>query len=161
MANVQHNSLTGADLHYSKIQVIAGVPSSIPTYVGQSVWDSIHGVLYVANGTSSLANWEPALPMSSTNVQVGTTYTIQVSDNNTVIYFTNTGARAITLITAPTNGFFVNLKDGANNAYTSPITISCGGTDVFDTGSTSYVIDSESGSITLVYASSLSTWMRV
>lgn len=155
MANHLHSTLSGADLHYSKIQTISGNPISNPTYVGQSIYDSTNKILYVANGISSLANWQI---VNSFNLQTGTSYVIVAADNRGIISLSNTGARTITAITAPINGFKFTIKDEAGTAYSANITINAGGADTFDGGGTAYIIDSEYASISFVYDSVNSIW---
>lgn len=69
MPDIQHSSLTGTDLHASKIDVVSGVPASTPSYVGQTYWDQIGKKLYVAAGTTSAADWSTTSPsaLSITN----------------------------------------------------------------------------------------------
>lgn len=160
MANTLHSSLTGINLHYSKLQIITGSPAFIPTYIGQTVYDILNNVLYVANGVSSLANWQASSPVRF-NSQTGTTYTVTNTDNFGVVSLTNAAARAITLPASPINGFNVTIKDEAGTAYTANITITASGLDIFLGGGSTLVLSSEYESVTLYYDLSNSTWTIV
>lgn len=156
---IQHNVLTGNNLHYSKFQEVSGPPMFTPTYVGQTIWDTLNRVLYVSKGTSSLSDWQSS--QGIVNVVSGTTYTVLGSDNGNVVRLTNTGVRTVTLITTPFDSFVVTIEDGSINAFTNNITVNRGGSDIFDGGATSLVLRSDSISRTLVYTASTSTWITI
>lgn len=157
MGTIRHSVLTGTNLHFSKIQVISGIPTTTPSYIGQSIYDSLNKNFYVAIGVSSSADWQI---VSNFNMQSGTTYTVLSTDNYNTIGMLNVAARAVTLLTQPINGFRVTIKDESGNAYAAPITISTGGgSDVFLGGSTTLVISSEYEAADLVYDLANTSWI--
>ena len=91
------------------------------------------------------------------NVISASTYSVLTSDNGKLIAMTNSGARTVSLPTAPNNSFTVIIKDAAGTSQTSNITINAGGSDVID-GSSSFTINSEYESVELVYATATATW---
>lgn len=159
MGTVVHSTLTSNDLHFSKIQVVTGSPSITPTFIGQSIYDTLNKIFYVANGVSSAANWQV---VNNFNLQTGSTYTVLSTDNRNTIGLTDAALRTITLPTQPINGFMISIKDEAGDAYTYPIIVNVGGgADIFDGGLTSTTLTSEYESISLVYDLTNTTWMYI
>ena len=162
MATTLHSTLPGSELHYSKINVISGTPANIPEYIGQSVFDSLNKIFYVAVGTASPSDWQSLSGVGGdTSVQdiSTTTYTVSANDNNTVLTFTNVAARTVTLLTAPINGFEITIHDGAGTAHTANITVMAGGSDDFDNGTNTFTIDSNFSSYLFIYDFDNTRWI--
>lgn len=60
MAYTYHKDLTGADLHAPKFLSGAGTPIgvTVPSYIGQIYFDTDNDIPYIANGTSTNADWQ-------------------------------------------------------------------------------------------------------
>lgn len=50
----------------------SGAPNTTPATTGALYWDSTNNVLYVADGTSSSSDWQPAVPYASTSSDLST-----------------------------------------------------------------------------------------
>lgn len=122
------------------------------------------------NSTTSLSNGflivsaggklvEGGQAVAATNSQSGTSYVVVTGDFGKLVRLTNTAARAITLPTTPSDGYWVKLEDTAGTAYTANITVTAGGSDTFTyTGNGTLVIDSEFATVMLQYCSSAAKW---
>lgn len=154
-----HSTLIGSELHYSKLQIIVGAPSSIPTYVGQTQYDQQNNILYIATGISSLADWKTQASTQNV-VEVPTaTYSAVSTDNGTTFVLTYNGARTFTLPTTPINGDYIVIQDsGSTGAYTNNITVSAS-SNIFSNGTSSYVISSDLASVCFVFDFNFSTWV--
>lgn len=60
MGYTYHKDLTGADLHAPKFLNGAGSPVgvTVPSYIGQIYFDTDNDIPYIANGTSTNADWQ-------------------------------------------------------------------------------------------------------
>lgn len=154
-----HKNLTSDELHYSKIQTNPAPPSSIPTYLGESYYNTASNIFYIAIGTASVNDWEPVVTVESVNPQTGTTYTVLTTDNGKLINMTSSSARTVTLLEAPANGFSVTIFDGSGNAYTNNLDVVTTGSDNFYDGTALLKVVSNYGSIHLVYDQSTSKWL--
>jgi hypothetical protein len=65
---------------------------------------------------------------------------------------TNTGARTVTLVATPPANFVVTIKDGALTADTAAITVNASGSDVFEDGAASLVLNSDGQATRLAYS---------
>lgn len=159
MPNTLHNSLTAGELHYSKILISATAPTAIPTYQGQSYFNTAFDIFYIAVGTSSADDWQPVITGASVNSEGGTTYTVTSLDNGKIIDMTSSAARTVTLPASPVNGFQVGVFDGSGNAFTNTLTIDASGGNQFWDGETVYKIVSNYAGITLTYDDATSKWI--
>lgn len=165
MPKTVHSGLSGTELHYSKIDLIITTPPAAPAYVGQSQYDTTSGLFYIGVGTATAADWHPVVGTGGLNSVVDsnlTTYTITDSQNAIVLRLTNAAARAVTLPTAPINGFTVTIQDAngtTGSANTGNITLTAGGSDTFQNGTDTFVIYSNLSSFTVVYDVGLSQWV--
>lgn len=159
MANTLHNILTGTELHFAKIFTSPAVPSSIPTFVGQTYYNTSSNVFYIAIGTSSVNDWQPIVTTESVNPQSGTTYTVLTSDNGKLINMTSSSARTVTLLSAPVNGFNLTIFDGSGNALTNNIDIVTTGSDQFYNTLTTLKMVSNYSAVHITYDASTSKWL--
>lgn len=95
MVDIPHSSLSGSDLHASKISIISGAPASTPSYIGQSYWDQVNKKLYVAIGTTSAADWTTTSPSSLTIANTATV-TLSFTGLGALKADVNTGALTLT-----------------------------------------------------------------
>lgn len=79
---VGHNTLSGTELHFARMQIISGPPTTAPLYVGQTVVDQVTGRLYTAKGTSSLADWVTPAVAGTLSVQDTATIDLTLSVGN-------------------------------------------------------------------------------
>ena len=85
----------------------------------------------------------------TTNITLPTTgYTILVS-----------GATSLTLPAAPANGAAYKIKDAAGTALSSPITVNGNGNNI--DGNSTALINTDYGSLALVYSSAIDEWFSV
>ncbi len=155
-----HSTLPGPELHYSKLELISGAPVAAPDYVGQTKYDQSNNILYIATGTSSVSDWKSQSSTSKITDIAAATYSAASTDNGTVFSMKNTNPRTFTLEVAPVNGFYQGIQDGAINASLNNITVSAS-PNIFQGGSSSYVINSDSASIIFVFDSAVSTWIVI
>jgi hypothetical protein len=154
-----HATLTGIELHYSKLQVIVGAPSSIPTYIGQTQYDQTNNILYIATGVASLSDWKSQSSTPTVIETASATYTATESNNGNIIAMTNSTSRTFNLPTNPINGFFIGVQDSAaTGAYTNTINVSSGGNLIIGSGSL-FKITSDNACILFVYDFASSTWI--
>lgn len=154
-----HSTLTGSELHYSKLQLIVGAPSSIPTYVGQTVYDQQNNILYIATGISSLADWKTQSSTENVVEIAAASYSAVSTDNGTTFVLTYNGARTFDLPVSPINGQYIVIQDSdLTGAFTNNITVSAG-SNVFSDGTSSYVISSSLASICFIFDFASSTWI--
>lgn len=154
-----HATLTGIELHYSKLQVIVGSPSSIPTYIGQTQYDQTNNILYIATGISSLSDWKAQSSTANVKETSSATYSATSSDNGAIIAMTDSALRTFNLPTTPINGFFIGVQDSAaTGAYTNTITVNAGGNLITGGGST-YKISSNNACVLFVFDFASSTWV--
>jgi len=95
MVDIPHSSLSGSDLHPSKISIISGAPASTPTYIGQSYWDQVNKKLYVAIGTTSASDWTTTSPSSLTIANTATV-TLSFTGLGALKADVNTGSLTLT-----------------------------------------------------------------
>lgn len=79
MTTILHSSLLGTELHNARIDVFAGIPSSIPTYIGQTQFDTSAFKLYVAVDTTSPSDWKTASIPNPITVGPGTPNTVNLA----------------------------------------------------------------------------------
>lgn len=157
--NNVHSLLKGNELHYSKFDTINNRPTDAPEYAGQSKFDEINNILWIAIGASSVNDWVSLSSSLKTKVVSTASYTVTPADNGFLISLGYEGVRTITLPTTPQNGFLVVLFDDTEaGAYTYNITVNGGGA-VFPGGGTSYIIDGDQESVAFVYSEDSSTWI--
>jgi len=85
----------------------------------------------------------------TTNITLPTTgYTILVS-----------GATSLTLPAAPANGAAYKIKDAAGTALSSPITVNGNGNNI--DGNSTALINTDYGSLALVYSLAIDEWFSV
>jgi len=159
MATTLHNALSGTELHYSKIQTSNGPIGSSPTYQGQSYFDLLNGILYVANASLVWEAVNGAGGAGSVVDSSSTTLTLTAANNGALINLTSSSARSVTLPTAPIIGYTVALLDGSGSAFTANIAVSSGGSDIFQNSTNLYKIVSNLSCYIFTYDANITTWV--
>lgn len=161
VAGAQHATLTGNNLHFSKIQTTTGGLST-PPYIGASIFNFDTNILYIANNISSAADWQPVGGGSGGATSVidtsSTNYTVLSTSNGNVVRLTSASARSVNLPTGSVNGFSVTLNDEAGTSFTANITVNSAGGDTFPGGGTTYKIFSNYASVTFTYDAGQTEW---
>lgn len=57
MANREHNTLTGAELHFTRVATGTGAPVTAPPWTGAVYFDTAGPIVYYSKGTSSPSDW--------------------------------------------------------------------------------------------------------
>lgn len=156
--NAIHATLQGIELHYSKLEPINGSPSAVPIYVGQTQYDIVNNVLYIAIGISSLSDWVSQASTTKVVEKSTSSYAATNADNGIIFSMTFSGARTFTLPTAPINGFIVGIQDGSTTAFATPIVVSSG-TNFFTGGGATYSIGSDNACVLFIFDFASSTWI--
>lgn len=106
----------------------------------------------------SSSAWRPHHLFNAVRDDSGTT-NLGFNDRD-VSVTTSINARTVNLDSNPRNGQWVRITDRTNNASVNNITINATGGFTIQ-GDSSYVIDQDGGSLTLVWNGNQSTWMKV
>lgn len=112
------------------------------------------GVLYLSNGTA----WLPLGGQDEVVIVTGTNLDLTADDASKIFVMTNTGARTVSTPATPAANYSVTIKDGALTADTNSITIDTDGSEVFEGGAATFVMDSNGQSVRLAYSISDTTF---
>ena len=121
-----------------------------------------NGQLLVADSTqTSGVRWDTSttsvtvLPFARVN---NATYTMLTTDVILAVVITGSSTCAITLVTAPSNGRLLIVRDQSGAAGTRNITLVAGSGDTIE-GSSTYVINTNNGKVAFYYDATAKNWL--
>lgn len=121
-----------------------------------------NGQLLVADSTqTSGVRWDTSttsvtvLPFAQVN---NATYTMLATDVILAVIITGSSTCAITLVTAPSNGRLLIVRDQSGAAATRNITLVAGSGDTIE-GSSTYVINTNNGKVAFYYDATAKNWL--